>query len=628
MARPSTSSSPFPLQNLPKPTDTITYSIYPDSPTSLHSIHLQILSKIVPSLVPDTYIWQHDPFNLTPSISPVPHLHGSSKFGDNLDDEWLIAALLFRVSKEIPGVSISVSDSDGEFLLIEAAFCLPKWIRPDNSDNRVFLRGGRLHILPKSFESLDLNSALEILKSGKVDTLASDSVQAVIEKKINEYPERALKNMHRVRARVPVSVAKVLKEEPCLISLAVEGFYDRDVDSMKHAMKMERFLRKGEEDMVLISVTMSRAMYGQLIQQNFQAPKCYPMPLRNEVGYKEAELGMKIACGFEMMYQERKKEGEEGKGETWDVFLKSLEKSGVFDGLLVGSKEYKRVLDGAMEYYKKSSLFSRTRDILNAPVKRIDETLALPCSVSDFNCSELPSSDDDHWLYDGEDELNAAISERQKEMEVYESKHRKNQKAGAQKEKDIDVQSDEFDFKDVAESMQSFIQKLSSFEGAEVPQNRNSCDVELDVDQFFKDMESMLRPLQHDNSAHEKDHEEGSTSSSEMDLDEFEDGSDDAEHYGDGDTFMESYSDALNKELNATTLKRSFIRASEETSNKTEGLSEPPKGMEEEELAPVDVDVNLVKSLLDSYSSQEGLPGPASNLLGMMGLNLQPGANK
>lgn len=47
---------------------------------------------------------------------------------------------------------------------------------------------------------------------------------------------------------------------------------------------------------------------------------------------------------------------------------------------------------------------------------------------------------------------------------------------------------------------------------------RNSCDVDLDVDQFFKDMASMLGPLQHDNSAHDKDHEEGSTSSSEMDL--------------------------------------------------------------------------------------------------------------
>lgn len=34
---------------------------------------------------------------------------------------------------------ISVIDSDGEFLLIEAAECLPNWANPDNCDQRVIL---------------------------------------------------------------------------------------------------------------------------------------------------------------------------------------------------------------------------------------------------------------------------------------------------------------------------------------------------------------------------------------------------------------------------------------------------------------------------------------------------------
>lgn len=33
----------------------------------------------------------------------------------------------------------SVIDSDGEFLLIEAAECLPNWANPDNCDQRVIL---------------------------------------------------------------------------------------------------------------------------------------------------------------------------------------------------------------------------------------------------------------------------------------------------------------------------------------------------------------------------------------------------------------------------------------------------------------------------------------------------------
>lgn len=33
----------------------------------------------------------------------------------------------------------SVIDSDGEFLLIEAAECLPNWANPDNCDQRVIM---------------------------------------------------------------------------------------------------------------------------------------------------------------------------------------------------------------------------------------------------------------------------------------------------------------------------------------------------------------------------------------------------------------------------------------------------------------------------------------------------------
>lgn len=208
--------------------------------------------------------------------------------------------------------------------------------------------------------------ALRFLASKDGDdsaTSAPEAVQSQLSKKIGEYPERAYKNVHKVRVIVPISVAWVLKHEPCLISLSVEGFYDRDVDSMKHAAKMERLLPRGkQEEMVEVVVSMSRAMYAQLVQQKFQAPGCYPMPERKNVAkYLEAELGMKIACGFEMMYQIRKKQGDEGKGGTWEAFMESLERSGYFEGLLPGSKEYKRLMEKAEVYYRNSSLHSRAR---------------------------------------------------------------------------------------------------------------------------------------------------------------------------------------------------------------------------------------------------------------------------
>ena len=62
-------------------------------------------------------------------------------------------------------------------------------------------------------------------------------------------------------------------------------------------------------------------------------------------------------------------------------------------------------------------LFVACREIIGAPIHRIDEILSLPYSSDDFKSIDLPPNDDDSWLYGGEDELNSAILEREKEME-------------------------------------------------------------------------------------------------------------------------------------------------------------------------------------------------------------------
>ncbi|XP_015058488.1 protein ecdysoneless homolog [Solanum pennellii] len=621
--------------------DTVFFSIYPDftlNPTSpptsitsqLQSLHLQILQTLSPFT--SNYIWQHEPFTLTLSPGPTPpHLSGKLRYGDNLEDEWFVVFLLFETSKHFPSVSIRVWDSDGEFLLIETAFYLPRWVNPDTAMNRVFIRGGFLHIIPNSVIPTipSIHEALNLLRN-ESSTRAPEGVQRQLENRLKEYPNRAEKNVHKVRVRVPVSVAKVLKHEPCLIALAVEGFYDRDIDTMKFAAEMERFLGNGGsgEELVRVLVRMSRAMYAQLVQQTFQAPKCYPaLPPRSDVGaYMEAELGMKIACGFEMIYQLKKRQGMEGKGSTWDAFRLSLERSGYFEGLLPGSKEYKRLMQNAEEYYKNSSLHARESGILSAPVRRIDEILALPDSADDFKDQELPPSDDDSWLYGGEDELNSVLQERQKEMELYNSKRK-------QKSKEQDGpsnHSDNFDLKDISKSMQAFVTKVASYEGAEVPEDRNVKEVDFDVDHFMKDLESFMRGQGNEDIGSDVDIEEGS--SSDMEFDESEDESDIGEPHDDNDeggaAFMHSYSDTLNEELKGTTLSNTFVRANGESIKKDEGTSTAAENMEEEDFSPVDVDFNLVKNFLDSFSSQDGLPGPASNLLGLMGLQLPPDASK
>ncbi|KAL0423163.1 UNVERIFIED_CONTAM: protein ecdysoneless [Sesamum radiatum] len=376
-----------------------------------------------------------------------------------------------------------------------------------------------------------------------------------------------------------------------------------------------------------------------------------------------------------MMYQLRKKQGDEGKGSTWEAFRQSLESSGYFEGLLPGSKEYKRLMENAEGYYRNSSLHVRASEVLSAPVKRIDEILALLHSADEFKNQELPPSDDDSWLYGGEDELNAALQERQNEMELYNSKHKKKQKSKEQQDggsasgEDLD----DYDLGGIAKSMQAFVEKISSYEGAEVPEDRlvdssisivkisrdyicgfyssifrNFKDVDFDVDQFMKDMETVMGHRGSKDKGSDFDLEEGS--SSDLDFDDYEE---DSEHSEDieegGDQFMRSYSDALNKELKATTLSKTFVHAHDQASKKNneEESSRKERGYEnftsirtivmgtsnandemDDELTPVDVDINLVKNFLDSYTSQEGLSGPASNLLGLMGLRLPDDAGK
>lgn len=71
----------------------------------------------------------------------------------------------------------------------------------------------------------------------------------------------------------------------------------------------------------------------------------------------------------------------------------------------------------------------------------------------------------------------------------------------------------------------------------------------------------------------------------------------------------------------------SFEAKSQGTSeSKNSGVVNEVQESDDED-APVDVDFNLVKNILESFSTQEGLAGPASNILSSMGVWLPPNAD-
>lgn len=75
-------------------------------------------------------------------------LRGRTNHGDSIEDEWVIVYLLRELTKKHQDIWVKVVDSDGQFLLVEAAGALPAWLEPEIADNRVsIITGAKMLIL-------------------------------------------------------------------------------------------------------------------------------------------------------------------------------------------------------------------------------------------------------------------------------------------------------------------------------------------------------------------------------------------------------------------------------------------------------------------------------------------------
>lgn len=175
------------------------------SSEGLEALRARCLVELAPYLA--GYPWQREPFELcTSAAAPppwrrpeqhrdaLPCLWGSVRFGDAVDDEWFVTWLLRHLTQRIPGTTARVWDNDGEFILIEAAYHLPRWLKPETAGTRVWLRGGALHLLPlPSVAAPDLPSlptaaqALQVLREGRVRTRASETLNLAIKSGCRRY---------------------------------------------------------------------------------------------------------------------------------------------------------------------------------------------------------------------------------------------------------------------------------------------------------------------------------------------------------------------------------------------------------------------------------------------------------
>lgn len=149
---------------------------------------------------------------------------------------------------QFSNISARIWDNDGDFLLIEAAYSLPKWLKPETSTNRVWLNAGRLHVIPlpnKGFPTLPaaptVQQALQIISSDAISTTANIGMQEAITAKTKGYPQKTRADMHRARCLLPAKIAHVLQQKPQLVSAAVQTFHYRDMQDMRAAAKLANF---------------------------------------------------------------------------------------------------------------------------------------------------------------------------------------------------------------------------------------------------------------------------------------------------------------------------------------------------------------------------------------------------
>ncbi|XP_037128547.1 protein ecdysoneless homolog [Syngnathus acus] len=633
--------------------DAVQYKLFLTQPVQHTDEHLsrlveEILAKIAPLSM--QYIWQNQSFNLKyyPEKGGAPaHIGGSTQFGDNVEDEWFIVYLLKQITEAFSELAARVEDNDGEFLLIEVADHLPKWLDPDSSENRVFIYRGALHLLPRPSRSNptgipkdvvpSVQQALALLSSQPEACRASPKITWALDKRLDGYPEKIGASQHRAHCFIPAGVAVVLAQRPDLVAPAVSAFYLRDPVDLQACRYFKHF---PPDTRVLTSVTFTRCLYAQLQQQQFVPDRRggFAMPARSDSLYKAHELGMKLAHGFEILCSKcRLPSSEEDSSVScnpeWKGFLQSLKRNGYFRDELEGSARFRQLMTSAENFFKQS-VASKSGDM--SPGEEVLQLLSScgPIDVEELRKQEaqLPQEDSDNWLSVTAQDLESMLEERAGSRPDLVSakrpqpvKHEEDAKSTATEDSNEEVEAG-YSLVGVSQKMTQFLNAKSSYLGAEMPWNCSSNNpFAFDMPTLIKEMEQILDVSDEetldsddlDEDEEDEDIEEGPAGPAEMNGIEALD-------------TLKGYMDQMDQELMNTHIGQSFNQTAAPSAPPpaAEGLSRPTAAAEDEEIQPLDLDLNLLTNLMESLSSQEGLAGPASNLLQSLGVHLPPNSDR
>ncbi|KAG7878321.1 hypothetical protein KL905_003838 [Ogataea polymorpha] len=169
----------------------------------------------------------HYPWHVRPPNYELVHdkhcfLYGELEYGENMDDLWVVASLLFKFTSRSENIYLHLYDQDREFLLIEAAHQVPGWLEPECASNRIWINTRRVVCIPKEYcegRNLDLEEALAFLQSAsyRLEVL-SDVTEELVRKKIANYPQEALKHIKMEPLLVSEYTARRLVCRPAYVA--------------------------------------------------------------------------------------------------------------------------------------------------------------------------------------------------------------------------------------------------------------------------------------------------------------------------------------------------------------------------------------------------------------------------
>lgn len=236
----------------------------------------------------------------------------------------------------------------------------------------------------------------------------------------------------------------------------------------------------------------------------------------------------------------------------------------------------------------------------------------LPFDIEELKKEEanLPPEDGDQWLDLSPDQLDQLLQEAAGKKEP---------------EEPVSKEKEHYDLTQVSKSMKAFISKVSTHKGAELPRDPSETPITFDADSFLNYFDKILGPKPPESDSDDQDEEDFESLESDDDLDfETQEPEEEASVKGTLDD-LKSYMAQMDRELAHTSIGKSFA-----TQKQMESVVQATNSNSDEDdsgaggpvMTPVDVDLNLVSNILESYSSQAGLAGPASNLLQSMGVQL------